>query len=112
VTLGILCGSLIGVGVTVLVVLSTEGGGSNDGTGWAWLDVVSIKSTLGMILPSTDSKIPGLRHSVREVNPYRVEIHSPGLCKLQAPVDNRMVDHTATVGLQRWCAEHASTTHR
>lgn len=40
VTLGILCGSLLGVAVTVLIVLNSEGGGSNDGSGWAWLDVV------------------------------------------------------------------------
>lgn len=40
VTLGILCGSLLGVAATILIVLNSEGGGSNDGTGWAWLDVV------------------------------------------------------------------------
>jgi hypothetical protein len=44
VTLGILCGCLVGVAVTVIVVLASEGGGSNDGTGWAWLDVVRIES--------------------------------------------------------------------
>jgi cystinosin len=44
VTLGISCGSLVGVAITVLVVLSSEGRGSNNGTGWAWLDVVRIGS--------------------------------------------------------------------
>jgi hypothetical protein len=43
VTLGILCGSLIGVAATILIVLNSEGGGSSDGTGWAWLDVVRIE---------------------------------------------------------------------
>jgi hypothetical protein len=44
VTLVISCVSLVGVAITALVVLSSEGGGggSNDGTGWAWLDVVRI----------------------------------------------------------------------
>jgi hypothetical protein len=41
--LGILCGSLLGVAATILIVLSSEGGGNNDGTGWAWLDVVSAE---------------------------------------------------------------------
>lgn len=44
VTLGILCGSLAGVAITVLVVLVSEGGGTNDGTGWAWLDVVRLET--------------------------------------------------------------------
>lgn len=43
-TLGILCGSLAGVAITVLVVLVSEGGGTNDGTGWAWLDVVRLET--------------------------------------------------------------------
>lgn len=43
-TLGILCGSLVGVAITILVVLCSEGGGGNDGTGWAWLDVVRTRS--------------------------------------------------------------------
>lgn len=101
-TLGILCGCLIGVAVTVIVVLASEGGGSNDGIGWAWLDVVRIENTPMELLYCCQvltRKILGLRHSVREINPYCVEIHSPGLRKLQAPVDNWMVDYTATIGL-------------
>jgi cystinosin len=43
ITLGILCGSLLGVTATIIIVLSSEGGGNNDGTGWAWLDVVSAE---------------------------------------------------------------------
>jgi hypothetical protein len=46
VTLGILCGSLVGVIVTIFIVLASEGGGSNDGTGWAWLDVVCIENAV------------------------------------------------------------------
>jgi cystinosin len=46
VTLGILCGSLLGVAATILIVLNGEGGGSNDGTGWAWLDVVRIEQDI------------------------------------------------------------------
>lgn len=46
VTLGILCGSLVGVLVTIFIVLASEGGGSNDGTGWAWLDVVCIENAV------------------------------------------------------------------
>jgi hypothetical protein len=62
VTLGILCGCLVGVAITVVIVLTSEGGG-NDGTGWAWLDVVRIKTI--MLLASTDSQKLGLRHSIR-----------------------------------------------
>jgi hypothetical protein len=52
VTLGILCGSLVGVIVTIFIVLASEGGGNNDGTGWAWLDVVRIGSHFpGAIIP-------------------------------------------------------------
>lgn len=59
VTLGILCGSLAGVAITVLVVLNSGGGGNNDGTGWAWLDVVrtgAYSEWIALLLPNTDSQ--------------------------------------------------------
>lgn len=40
-TLGILTGSLLGVGVTVLIVFASGKGSADDGSNWAWLDVVS-----------------------------------------------------------------------
>ncbi|KAL1584076.1 hypothetical protein WHR41_08154 [Cladosporium halotolerans] len=49
-TLGILFGSLLGVAITILIVLNSEGGGSNDGTGWAWLDVVYAIQYVKLIL--------------------------------------------------------------
>lgn len=62
-TLGILCGSLLGVAITILVVLSSEGGGSNDGTGWAWLDVVRFLSTLFLrIIASNSNQIYAIQY--------------------------------------------------
>jgi hypothetical protein len=58
VTLGILCGSLVGVVVTTFIVLASEGGGSNDGTGWAWLDVVRIGRYLPRaVIPLLDTDL-------------------------------------------------------
>lgn len=113
-TLGILCGSLLGVAITVLVVLNSEGGGSNDGTGWAWLDVVCLDANYydAKVLARLTRLPTGLRNPVRQVDTDCLEVHSASLCQLQATIDLRLVHHPAVTGFQRRAAEYAAAADR
>jgi hypothetical protein len=95
VTLGILCGSLLGVAATILIVLNSEGGGSNDGTGWAWLDVVRIEENTPLHESDANSPLLGLRNPIRQTDPDGLEIHSPSFRQFQEAVHHRLVHHTA-----------------
>lgn len=112
ITLGILCGSLLGVATTILIVLNSEGGGSNDGTGWAWLDVVSNKYSSSYCSIMDPNASSGLCYPIRQTDPDRLEIRPSSLRQLQEAVHYWMVHHTTAAGLQRWFPEHDPVTHR
>lgn len=54
----------------------------------------------------------GLRNSVRQVDTDCLEVHSAGLCQLQATIHHRLVHHPAVTRLQRRAAEHAAAADR
>ena len=129
VSLGLVCGGLLGVAVTVVIVVANSNAARDlNGSDWAWIDVVSVESygEAKMQTPRfrymyygswndrslTRSPALDLRHVLREAAAHRLQIHTASHREFQAEIDYRLEHLAATPRLHWGDSESVSAGYR
>lgn len=78
---GIFWGSLVAVSIVMLLVLTKGKDGGRDPSGWAWIDVVSLRAGPGYSNGPAEH-LTDLHHWLRQTRRYRCQVHTSSVGQL------------------------------